>query len=255
VCAITPTFPTANNVLTGFSASHLFYALYANLCSNALKKVVVEKGWVSAPSWNHCARIICQTMAEHFSANSVKTVEIQKVWRAMPPFPACILCPFRKTHVRLQCGHAICENCVWHWSRRANHTTLCRFDECPACGSTTALTIRLRPPTSGFRTLSLDGGGVRGLVTLEILRHIMTCFNVSLEAYQMFDFIVGTSTGKYRCAGLRALPQMTSNFRFYNRLHTWPQAVASLEVYRGVPYRCLRCLPQAATVASTQTSH
>jgi patatin-like phospholipase/acyl hydrolase len=57
--------------------------------------------------------------------------------------------------------------------------------------------------TAGLCLLSLDGGGVRGLSSLLILRDIMTQLNLEREESQtlkpcdVFDLIGGTSTGGY----------------------------------------------------------
>jgi patatin-like phospholipase/acyl hydrolase len=59
--------------------------------------------------------------------------------------------------------------------------------------------------TTGLCLLSLDGGGVRGLSTLYILKGLMTRLNDEREALQLphvkpceiFDLIGGTSTGGY----------------------------------------------------------
>ncbi|KAI9730662.1 MAG: hypothetical protein M1834_005630 [Cirrosporium novae-zelandiae] len=51
------------------------------------------------------------------------------------------------------------------------------------------------------RLLSLDGGGVRGLSSVMILKHLMDGLNhkrgsqEKLEPWQVFDMIGGTSTG------------------------------------------------------------
>lgn len=58
--------------------------------------------------------------------------------------------------------------------------------------------------TSGLCLLSLDGGGVRGLSTLYILKRIMDRLNHErkttanlppVKPYEVFDLIGGTSTG------------------------------------------------------------
>jgi patatin-like phospholipase/acyl hydrolase len=59
--------------------------------------------------------------------------------------------------------------------------------------------------TTGLCLLSLDGGGVRGLSTLYILKGIMTRLNGQrreaglppVKPCEMFDLIGGTSTGGY----------------------------------------------------------
>lgn len=53
---------------------------------------------------------------------------------------------------------------------------------------------RLLPIESGYRVLCLDGGGVKGLAELLILRHIeKRCFEI--PTVELYDLIVGTSVG------------------------------------------------------------
>lgn len=49
------------------------------------------------------------------------------------------------------------------------------------------------PPAPGLRVLSLDGGGTRGLVSLEILRHIEN--TTKKRIHELFDLICGVSSG------------------------------------------------------------
>lgn len=58
---------------------------------------------------------------------------------------------------------------------------------------------------TGLCLLSLDGGGVRGLSTLHVLKSLMTRLNherqksgnPALKPCELFDLIGGTSTGGY----------------------------------------------------------
>lgn len=47
-----------------------------------------------------------------------------------------------------------------------------------------------------MRLLSLDGGGVRGVAELEILRRLETEIGLNVPITDFFDLIVGTSIGK-----------------------------------------------------------
>lgn len=53
-----------------------------------------------------------------------------------------------------------------------------------------------------FRILSIDGGGLRGLIPLLILKYIEQ--KTGKKSYELFDLIVGTSTGGIVAAGLTA---------------------------------------------------
>lgn len=59
---------------------------------------------------------------------------------------------------------------------------------------TLALIGHVAPPNSpGIRVLSIDGGGTRGLVSIEILRHIER--ETNRRIHELFDLICGVSSG------------------------------------------------------------
>ena len=57
--------------------------------------------------------------------------------------------------------------------------------------------IRLKPKIAGVRILTLDGGGVRGIVELTILAEIERRVGLNVPIRDLFDLIVGTSTGEF----------------------------------------------------------
>ena len=54
--------------------------------------------------------------------------------------------------------------------------------------------VYVKPQEAGIRILSLDGGGIRGIVELAILQQIERALGVGLPIQAFFDLIVGTST-------------------------------------------------------------
>ena len=50
-----------------------------------------------------------------------------------------------------------------------------------------------RIPKQGLRILSMDGGGMKGLATVQILREIEK--GTGKRIHELFDLICGTSTG------------------------------------------------------------
>jgi hypothetical protein len=73
------------------------------------------------------------------------------------------------------------------------------FSECLLCGVNYARsTFRFVPPTAGIRVLTLDGGGVRGVIPLKFLAHMEKMLRkLSCPIYEYFDFVCGTSTGEF----------------------------------------------------------
>jgi len=57
--------------------------------------------------------------------------------------------------------------------------------------------VQLKPRCAGVRILTLDGGGIRGIVEIAVLKAIHTSVGLEpLPVKALFDLIVGTSTGK-----------------------------------------------------------
>jgi predicted acylesterase/phospholipase RssA len=71
------------------------------------------------------------------------------------------------------------------------------ISSCPMCEKSFQLTIRQLPPTKCPVILTLDGGGVRGIIQLGLLRALE--MRLGEELRQVFDLCVGTSVGMWIC--------------------------------------------------------
>jgi patatin-like phospholipase/acyl hydrolase len=54
----------------------------------------------------------------------------------------------------------------------------------------------LKPRCAGVRILTLDGGGIRGIVELGLLRALETKGIAGVRISDLFDLVMGTSTGR-----------------------------------------------------------
>ncbi|KAI1427994.1 hypothetical protein F5Y12DRAFT_791152 [Xylaria sp. FL1777] len=112
----------------------------------------------------------------------------------------CLACLSNTPTSMLPClpkQHCICEDCIRRYSRENNGDSIIRITSCPlGCSLTkTPWTIRVKPPTAGARILSLDGGGVRGIAELAILIELERQVGMGIRIQELFDLVVGTSTG------------------------------------------------------------
>lgn len=77
----------------------------------------------------------------------------------------CLVCSFRPPEYMLPCRHSVCENCVTIFGKPSHlaeyHVELSR---CPTCNDECGIVFRQLPPTKHPIILSLDGGGVRGII-------------------------------------------------------------------------------------------
>jgi predicted acylesterase/phospholipase RssA len=109
---------------------------------------------------------------------------------------SCFGCLVNIPHHPLPCGHVLCDNCVRDCGTRGHGKF--KLEYCPLHMHTS-----FEPPWEvthklnnvGVRILSLDGGGMRGIMELEVLRAIEKALGGNIRIQSFFDLIVGTSTG------------------------------------------------------------
>ncbi|KAF4460614.1 calcium-independent phospholipase A2 [Fusarium albosuccineum] len=84
------------------------------------------------------------------------------------------------------------------------HESLLTIDRCPlGCALRTGTwSIRVKPKAAGPRILTLDGGGVRGIVELFLLQKIEQEVGFGIRINELFDHVVGTSTGGIIALGI-----------------------------------------------------
>ncbi|KAH8691842.1 hypothetical protein BGW36DRAFT_304357 [Talaromyces proteolyticus] len=113
-----------------------------------------------------------------------------RTWAQLKTNVTCLFCLLRGTCDVLPCGHAICEVCIRRLGDHAQAEYHFRMKICQICGDTFDYMIRLLPPTQRPSILVLDGGGIRGAISLGFLQ--------ALERYtelRHFHLTVATSVG------------------------------------------------------------
>jgi hypothetical protein len=123
---------------------------------------------------------------------------LQINWSAFRSSRICLVCIRRKPEHCLQCAHACCDVCACIFGTMGQQMEYSyRLTQCILCQSPTELEIRLKPPTAGSRLLVLDGGGIRGAFTLQILQALDKHRKLPYPIYDEFDLALGTSTGMF----------------------------------------------------------
>jgi predicted acylesterase/phospholipase RssA len=120
---------------------------------------------------------------------------------------ACLSCLVGPAQHCLPCGHILCMACVQGYGKSRGHASMIiDIDRCPLHEQDgpfePSWPIPLRPANAGVRILSLDGGGIRGIVELAVLQKIEESLGNGLRIQTFFDLIVGTSTGGIIALGL-----------------------------------------------------
>ncbi|KAL9044870.1 MAG: hypothetical protein Q9214_002025 [Letrouitia sp. 1 TL-2023] len=141
-------------------------------------------------------------------------------WEIAKSNKTCFACLQSVPDHALPCGHVFCEQCVKDFGQSSEDQRSCiEMTQCVLCLSewfTPPQLIQLKPKFAGVRVLTLDGGGIRGIVELAILGEIERRVGLNVPIRDMFDLIVGTSTGGIIALGLTmteySLSDMTRNF-------------------------------------------
>lgn len=126
-----------------------------------------------------------------------------KLWKKTPRTSTCFACLFGRPEYRLPCGHILCSDCVRDFDQsdeNEKYPGVVIHRGCVLCSSVEPSSqwpwkIQINPEISGVRVLSLDGGGVRGIVELAVLKRLETHIGLGLPLGEFFDLIVGTSAG------------------------------------------------------------
>lgn len=116
----------------------------------------------------------------------------------------CYGCLFRNPNYRLPCRHVLCEACLRDYGQDGAAFSSAVLRRCIICGDSEKqgwpFKVRLKPDLGGLRVLSLDGGGVRGIVQLVILEKLEALTGLDIPIGSFFDLVVGTNSGAHSTA-------------------------------------------------------
>jgi predicted acylesterase/phospholipase RssA len=154
-----------------------------------------EKDYLEAV--NEEPEILTQRLASELHIEQMN-YSFNKLGSARPfiSHESCYGCLVNIPQHPLPCGHVLCDNCVRDCGTRGHGKI--KLEYCPLHTHTS-----FEPPWEitqkidhvGIRTLCLDGGGMRGIMELEVLRAIEKVLGGNIRIQSFFDLIVGTSTG------------------------------------------------------------
>ncbi|KAK8072958.1 FabD/lysophospholipase-like protein [Apiospora saccharicola] len=159
-------------------------------------------------SEERAALSIHQTMVmRSFFRRATHNSSSGKTHAALTSHTACFCCLFGQAEHCLPCGHVLCTQCLQGYGEQRNvHGYMifgCPMEEIDG-GREEACIIYLKPASAGVRILTLDGGGIRGVVELEVLEQIEIALGgIPIQCF--FDLVVGTSTGGLVALGLGSM--------------------------------------------------
>lgn len=137
---------------------------------------------------------ICQKRsAARIHRESIKQTNLP--WMILKNNRTCLTCLRRKPEYNLSCGHSLCEICLQIFGEVTSAAEYqFHLASCVLCRNGQA-TVTLKPPTAGVRILTIDGGGVRGVIPLEFLDMMQEAIGKDCPIQNLFDLVIGTSSG------------------------------------------------------------
>ena len=121
-------------------------------------------------------------------------------WGLMTSNTTCLSCLNAVPENVLHCGHGYCVQCVRELGKASeSFESAWTFEVCPLClkrtGDNYSHLVREPPTCAGVRVLTLDGGGIRGIIELALIAQLEAELGLAIPFRDYFDLIVGTSTG------------------------------------------------------------
>ncbi|KAG0133090.1 hypothetical protein HOY82DRAFT_483158 [Tuber indicum] len=158
------------------------------------------------------------------------------------------VCLVRFPERKLPCGHSFCEICLEVFGARCKvQPYTISIGECMICFARfNGVRVHIKPPTAGARILTVDGGGIRGVVALSsLIQHEAAIFRivgVELPIQECFDLAIGTSSGGLIVLGLFSrgwsVDECLQEFiRLASRAFTWRPRLPFLPIlHRAIDY-------------------
>jgi hypothetical protein len=194
-----------------FEPALIYDKRYSSACYTAFSNTYGSKDF--AKFMDKEVRKSLKQHCGHLATGRVGALKLHRVNLQAMGFPlkdafsnaTCYFCLLggEPQHV-LFCGHALCDGCVLLLATPTRglpyHFTI---HSCPLCDDRRIRYTRIKPPTSGVRVFSVDGGGTRGIIPLEYLKLMQGILGPQVDLQDYFDFAIGSSSGTHPTSNAR----------------------------------------------------
>lgn len=179
----------------------IFKNQYADICSSAWRSVSVEDFQLGCDAIELQFRRMFTRLSTFAGTAAHRRQFLAKhafKWAPLRSSICCLSCLIRGTDEMLPCGHAICSTCARIWGKRASGAEYhVEVSFCVICQEKFQYIARCLPPTKRPDVLVLDGGGMRGVISLAYLKELERRRG-GRPLWKDFDLAVGTSVGRFQ---------------------------------------------------------
>jgi hypothetical protein len=190
-------------IFIAFDPSIAFQALYKRSCQVAIQKFTgfpsTHEKFIRDIEEQFCQLYTSrnQSGASSLNIHLESLNQLQPYLSLFKSHQSCFICLMRAPEKVLECGHSYCDVCIRSLGCFESSRHTYSISQCAICSASSTSLFKLLPPTAGIRILSIDGGGIRGIIPLTILNRLQEDFaylGCSIRDYH--DLVVGTSSGK-----------------------------------------------------------
>ena len=209
-CSIPQASDLNHNV--GFDPRSVFTVLYKDvlhrLINNGVSSfeestnVILKTGFINMVE-KHLHDYFGQYSYKHGSSSAEIHREnlerFQDQWCEIRSDGVCFACLRRRPQYNQPCGHCVCQTCVVNfgeqaiedpWEFKIRRCFLCKMD------MVEDVIVKIDPPTAGAGVLCLDGGGVRGVMSLAFMKRIQNRIGLPIPFQKFFKAAFGVSSGQ-----------------------------------------------------------
>lgn len=130
-------------------------------------------------------------------AANVRMWHLKQFWtvlRNLKSTTTCWKCMVRAPEHMLHAGHGLCDSCVTESPATTKGVHSYQLLRCPVCGYRRQTRIHIKPWTVEPNVLAIDGGGIKGIVALVLLKRLTAALGSTVDQY--FEYAAGTSAGE-----------------------------------------------------------
>jgi hypothetical protein len=150
----------------------------------------------------------------------------QHRWLTIRTRSVCLSCLRRRgpPHT-LPCGHMICSNCVrMFYGCSEDDPFVFLLKRCLLCQADMPeeLRVRMHPPTAGIGVFCVDGGGVRGVMPLQIIKQMKDYIDLPISPFNVLSRLPSGSvqvSATHR--RIRTLLRATRRFDNCRHVYQW----------------------------------
>lgn len=120
-------------------------------------------------------------------------------WRNVRSDSTCFTCLRRRPQYKQHCGHSVCQTCVVNFGdQNKDDPWEFHIRQCFLCKTTMPeeVVVKVHPPTTGAGILCIDGGGVRGIIPLMLMKRIQDRIGLPIPIQNFIKVAFGVSSGQ-----------------------------------------------------------